>query len=435
MNSKNHLKTLVNKLPDGPGVYFFKNKGKVIYIGKAISLKKRVRSYFSSTQKPLRTLRLIEQIDDIDFTATDSEESALILERDLVRKNIPKYNVDLKDDKAYPYLKLTLKEDFPRLVLVRRKQDDGAKYYGPYTKVKDLKNFLRFINQLFPLRTCRERLKDKRPCLNYFIKHCVGPCRGEINSSIYKELVSNLDKILKGNYKNIIKDLENKMNAAAKEKRFEDAAQFRDYLFSLRGLIERQKALVAKNVNGMSYPKIEIKRKVDHISEKLSSSLNLNKIARVIEAFDISNIAGENPCGSLVYFKDGIAVPQEYRRFKIKTVEGVDDPRMMAEVVFRRYKRRLEEKTVLPDLILIDGGLTQVNAAYSKLRDLKIADIPIFGLAKKEEILFRPLENIPVKLPFDSEELNYLRRIRDEAHRFALKYHRLRRKKSFLPQF
>ncbi|MEW6088217.1 MAG: excinuclease ABC subunit UvrC [bacterium] len=436
MNSKNDLLVLVNKLPDKPGVYFFKSKGSIIYIGKAVSLKKRVRSYFTSSLKPPHILRMVEQIDGIEFTITDSEESALILERDLVKKTLPKYNIELKDDKAYPYLKLTVKEEFPRLILVRRKEDDGSKYYGPYTQAKDLKKFLGLINRLFPLRVCRLACRrqgtDKKPCLNYFIRRCLGPCRGNINRSIYKQLVNSLDKILKGKYKKIFKDLKDKMNNASKEEKFEDAAYYRDYLFSLKGLIEKQKALSSGEPGRPDFVKIDGGIK-NNINEKLTRCLNLPKTVRIIEAFDISNISGEKPCGSLVYFKDGIAVPREYRRFRIKTIEGIDDPGMLAEIIRRRYKRQLDEKAGLPDMIIVDGGITQVNSAYSVLKKLGIKDIPVFGLAKKDEVLYKPFKNVPLRLPFDSEELNYLRRIRDEAHRFAIKYHRLRRKKDFLP--
>lgn len=400
----------VKTLPELPGVYLMKDAaGNIIYVGKASSLKKRVRSYFTKSHKPLKQEILINQIRDIDFIPTASEAEALILEAGLIKEYKPKYNIEIKDDKAYPRLKLTIKEKFPRLLIARRKKDDGARYFGPYTSTKLLKQALKFMRRVFPLRICR--VMPKAPCLNYHLKQCQGPCLEEIGEAAYKKIVENLILFLEGRKLELIKRLTQQMAAAASAQNFEEAVRFRDQIASLSLVCAPHRQF-----------------KTDDQLEELRQVLKLDKRPVLIEAFDISHIFGRDAVGSMISFKEGLPDKSKYRRFKIKMITGIDDYAMLKEVLKRRYQGSLSKKMKLPGLILIDGGKGHLQISAWQLKKLNI-NIPVISIAKQFEYVYVPWQSKPLALSSNSKAKHLLMRIRDEAHRFALAYHRLLRKK------
>ena len=413
-------KEKIKALPASPGVYIMKDKsGDVLYVGKANNLKKRVSSYFQrSRAHPQRIELLISRIADIDFIPVSTSAEALIYENGLIKQLSPKYNVALRDNKSYPLLKLTVNEKFPRLIMTREKRDDGALYYGPYMSAKLLKDALKILEKLFPLRTCNKI--PKKECLQFHMQQCLGPCTGKINEERYGGIVMQLKLFLEGRRAELLRLLSDKMKELSKDERFEEALEYRN----------RLEALSAIKYNKVSY------RPMDEL-EELRNILGIRKRPDRIEAFDVSNIMGEEACGSLVYFYKGKPDKNEYRRFRIKTVSGMDDYSMIREIVRRRYVRSLEEKKVLPDLIVIDGGKGHLSVALDELKKLSIDDIPAIGIAKPARRQGRPVpaggefEHIyvkggkgPVVLPKESKALHLLDRIRDEAHRFAISYHK-----------
>lgn len=406
------IKAKVKQLPTSPGVYIMKNAtGDVLYVGKAISLRKRVSSYFYSarTHTP-RIAIMVAQIADISYVPTLTEAEALIYENSLIKQLVPKYNVALKDDKSYPRLKLTVNEKFPRLFITRKKADDGALYYGPYTSAKLLKEAVLMLRQMFPLRTCVRM--PKNVCLNYHIRQCLGPCAEKVNEAQYADMVAELKLFLEGNRAELVRHLTVKMLEASKREDFEEALR-------LKARIE---ALAAMTEKAMSYtPREEV--------EELKGMLGISGALEVIEAFDVSNIMGESAVGSMIQFYKGKPRKSEYRKFKIRSVRGVDDYSMMREIVSRRYARTLEEKKRLPDLILIDGGKGHLTAALGELEKLGLGEIPVIGIAKEFEHIYSKDRPEPLVLPKDSKALHLLERIRDEAHRFAITYHKSLRSK------
>ena len=401
------VKETVNNLPHTPGVYIMKNaSGEVLYVGKANDLKKRVSSYFQRSKKhPERIESLVSRVTEIDFLPVSTSAEALIYENGLIKQLSPKYNVALRDDKSYPLLKLTVNEKFPRLILTRERKDDGSIYYGPYTSAKLLKEALKILQKLFPLRTCNKM--PKRECLYFSIRECMGPCIGKIDEERYNNMVTQLRLFLEGRRAELIRFLAGKMKELSKEERFEEAMEYRD----------RMEALSTVREDRVYYkPTEEI--------EELKRILGIKKRPERIEAFDVSNIMGEEACGSLVYFYKGKPDKNEYRRFRIKTVTGMDDYSMMREIVRRRYTRRLDEKKPLPDLIVIDGGKGHLGVALDELKKLSIGHIPAIGIAKQFEYIYVKDRKEPIVLPKESKALHLLERIRDEAHRFAISYHK-----------
>lgn len=538
-----HIEEQLKLLPDSPGVYLMKDEfDDIIYVGKAKSLRNRVRSYFRKGNHTYKTKVLVSHIRDFDYIVTDTEVEAYILEANLINKYQPVFNIRLKDDKTYPYIKVTLNEDFPRILKTRIVKNDGAKYYGPFTNVENLHRIIDVLKDVYKLRTCRKDLKagkpEKRPCLNYHIGKCLGPCIGAISPEEYRARVQEACQYLSGHQGDLLKKLEEEMYQAAEERNFERAAHLRDSIKALKSLTEQQKVMYDKNINqdviavvigedgqscvqlliirngsliGQEYyimegteeegekdilesflpqyyeraleipdeillsteiermdllqdllrrkkgrkvtvsiPVIGEKRKLVEMAYnngveslkreavrekykrsrttdavvKLGEILELEKPPVYIEGFDISNIQGIDPVASMVVFKDGQPAKDNYRRYKIKTVEGPNDYAMMKEVVERRYRRVLEEERPFPDLILIDGGKGQLRAAYEVLEELEISHIPIIGLAERNEEVFLPGRSEPVIIPKNSPALHLLQRVRDEAHRFALNYHR-----------
>ena len=549
--------TLNDKLalvPTSPGVYLFKNRrGKVIYIGKAKNLRNRVRSYFQKGRAEGPKLYvLVSKIADLEWIITDSEREALILEANMVKEYKPRYNVTLKDDKSFPYIRVT-SEEFPRIFPTRRIVKDGSRYLGPYTDVHTMRDLLKAIRKIFPIRSCNYRLDDKtvaqrkiKLCLDYYIHRCPGPCQGRISKEEYAQIVRQTVNFIEGKDARVVAELRQAMAQAAERQQFEKAARIRDQIQAIEVFRSRQKVVSPDEVDrdivaiaveeeiacGLVFkvrdgkivgryhfylnrlieqseeevllafvqqyymkvdfipseifvpfemtdrenlaawlseragyrvrilvPKIGEKAKLVRLAQRnakllldelkllrqkekqeraarlhpaveaLQRALALPRAPRRIEAFDISNISGTDTVASMVCFENGRPSKANYRRFKIRTVTGIDDFASMREVVSRRYRRLLEEKASLPDLILIDGGKGQLSSALAALKQLGLENQPVVALAKRLDEVFVPGNPDPQNIPKDSPALRLLQKIRDESHRFAISYHRLLRGK------
>ncbi len=540
------LKTKLKNLSGSPGVYMFKNtEGTIIYIGKAKSLKNRVKSYFIKKIDHPRTRKLVSSIADVDTLATDSELEALILESNLIKEHKPYYNVNLKDDKRYPYIKIT-SEAFPRVLVVRQIKDDGAKYFGPFTNVGGMRRTLKLVRKIFPVRSCNLQLPSTRKyrvCLDYFIGRCPGVCEPDKSSpEEYGEIINNVLLFLSGRSDEVINNLDDKMNEYSEKLEFEKAAQVRDQIAGIRSVVEKQKVVSedladrdiivqarssadvcivvlqvrqgvligrqhyymtapeeidnAKIISSfllryyksitflptevflneevdeqnlieqwfkekkektikIVHPKIGEKHRVVELAIKnaklllgellaqksatrkkppgvllsLQRDLYLKHIPRTIAACDISNLGGTDAVGSVIFFSDAKPMKKGYRRFKIKTIEGQDDFSMMAEVVSRYFNHLAENNENYPDLLLIDGGKGQLNASLGALRELGIIQQQCASLAKRYEEVYLPGRSEPISIPRTSSALKLLQQVRDEAHRFAVTYHRKLRSK------
>ncbi len=408
------LKEKIKSLPLTSGVYLMKNsKNEVLYVGKAVSLRKRLQSYSRSSKTFSKTDLLISALDDVEVITTHSEAEALILEASLIKKYQPKYNVELRDDKSYPFIEVT-DEKFPRIAVVRpRKRNPGSQYYGPYVNPRLIRKALSIIRKIFHFRTCNPF--PNKECLDYHIGLCDAPCIQNISEEEYRKNIENVCFILEGKKDELYRNLRQQMETLAREKKYEQAAKVRDQLRAIGALYS--------GTRDINYYKE---------SEQLQRILGLPKRPERIEAFDISNIMGNQSVGSMVSFFNGQPDKNYYRRFRIKEVAGIDDFKMMAEIVKRRYRRLKNEGATFPDLIVIDGGKGQLSAALEQLVGLKI-EIPIISLAKREEEIFVPHKKNSIVLPKDSLGLKLLQRIRDEAHRFAVSYHRILRRKNTFP--
>ncbi|EGO2635724.1 excinuclease ABC subunit UvrC [Enterococcus faecalis] len=531
------IKNKLALLPDQPGCYLMKDKnGTIIYVGKAKILKNRVRSYFRGSHDT-KTERLVSEIDDFEYIVTESNIEALLLEINLIHKNNPKYNIMLKDDKTYPFIKIT-NEKYPRLMITRKVLKDKALYFGPYPDVNAANETKKLLDRLFPLRKCNP--SQKTPCLYYHLGQCLCPYAFDVDPQVYKDMVEEIKGFLSGGHTEIQNRLQEKMAYAAAHMEFEKAAEFRDQIKAIETVMTRQKMtnvdLIDRDVFGYAVDKgwmcvqvffvrqgklierdvsifpfyddaseafltfigqfyqenehfvpkevlipddidkesveallatkilqpqrgekkklvklasknaaVALNEKFDLIVrkqertigavEKLGNAMNIPAPIR-IEAFDNSNIMGTNPVSAMVVFIDGRPAKNEYRKYKIKTVQGPDDYASMREVIYRRYSRVLKEGLPFPDLILIDGGKGQVDVAKDVLANQLGVDIPVAGLAKNDkhktsELLFGPnLEVVPLER--NSQEFFLLQRIQDEVHRFAITFHRqLRSKNSF----
>lgn len=543
-------------LPTRPGVYLMKNEaGEIIYVGKAKNLRSRVRSYFQRSRDHSPKVRvMVSHITDFDYIVTDSEVEALILENNLIKEHAPRYNVRLKDDKTYPYIKVTLNEHFPRVLLVRRRLNDGARYFGPYTDVKAVRETLDFLRAIFPVRTCRKDIKpgaSDRPCLNYHLGRCEAPCASLVSLEDYRAMIDEVVAFLEGKVEHVIPKLTAKMQEAADKLEYERAARLRDQIYAIRKMAERQKIvaehredqdflgcarvgdlacvqiffvrdgkvvgrdhflldcspeedereilaafikqfyaqaayiprfiflpleldepdileswlsdlrgsrvylhvpkrgakkelveMVMENANTvLEVARSRQERREADIAEalkQLEEVLGLEAPPSRIEAFDISNTQGKDMVASMVVMVDGKLVGDEYRRFRIRSVQdGPNDYLAMQEVISRRFRRGLQEQaeggegkfSTFPDLVLIDGGKGQLNAAI-QIRDELGLDIPFISLAERMEEVFVEGRSEPVNLPRNTKGSLLLQRLRDEAHRFALTYHRNLRGKS-----
>lgn len=408
------MRDKIKDIPLTTGVYLLKDAdGKVIYVGKAVSLRKRVRSYFRKSRGGRsKTDLLVSEIAAIDCIETASEAGALILEAGLIKKYNPKYNVELRDDKSYPLIEIT-GEPFARISLGRpRVRKKGAGYYGPYVNPRLIREALTIIRKIFPFRTCDPF--PAKACLDYHIGLCDAPCVGKISKREYARNIRNVRLILEGKKDTLYRRLKKEMESLAAAHEFEKAARVRDQLRAIGALYSG-----TKDIN---YYKE---------AEQLQRALGLPRLPERIETFDISNIMGRQAAGSMVSFLGGKPDKQNYRRFRIKEVKGIDDFKMMEEVVRRRYRRLRNEGLVFPDLIVIDGGKGQLSAALGALSSLGV-DIPVVSLAKREEEVFLPGKRDALRLPPRSLGLQLLQRMRDEAHRFAISYHKKLRTKQTL---
>lgn len=531
------------------------SRGNILYVGKAINLHNRVRSYFASPAKlSPKTRLMVEQVNDFEFFVVSSEQEALILELNLIKRYRPPYNVLLRDDKTFPYLKLKFNEDWPRLHITRRVEDDGSRYFGPFASIHSLRRTLDVLKRIFPLRTCTgliDSSKSVRPCLNYHMNYCLAPCAGKVGRSEYHRILAQLILFLEGKHEAVTRSIKKKMEEASEALDFERAARFRDQLQAVQAVIEGQNiamkvkgeqdaiAFAADNdqacvqvfmirhgkligresftLKGTSneepvqiitsfvkqfysaspyIPKLLLlqyelegpeviknwlsdrkgarvtvetprrgkkKQLIDIVAENARQGLEQIKIKQIsipadltnalieikkelelprlpyrIEGYDISNIQGKDAVGSMVVFEDGRPKPAHYRRFKIKTVDGANDYAMLQEMLRRRFKRAISKDngstswTIMPDLIVIDGGKGQVNAAREVLKETDLDSISLSSLAKENEELFVPEKSDPIVLPRSSLGLKLLQRLRDEAHRFAISYYqKVHKKRTF----
>jgi excinuclease ABC subunit C len=552
-----HLTRLLGALPDAPGVYIFKDaEGQRIYIGKALSLKSRVRSYWNANswyERPKLAV-MMPRVHDFETIVTNSEKEALLLEATLVRQHMPRYNVHLKDDKKYPWLAITYGEPFPRLIMVRdparyRKENPKAKIFGPYVETGQMWETVRVLRRVFPMRQRRKPLFKDRPCMNFHIGLCLGPCQNLVEEDFYNHMVQQVELFLAGQQRAAVQAMQKEMERCSEALRFEEAARIRDRIQSLNTVVEKQQVffqdktvshdIIAEahterqilivlmrvregklvnsenfdlplenkttwdeafqsfieqyytEVEDISIPReillqhsiedqlvlsdvltqrahrkiavtvpqrgdklrlVEMAQKnagqalekflkeesdvhaqVLALLTKVKEELHLEKLPRRIECFDISNIQGTDNVASMVVFENGVAKKSDYRLFKIRGVEGqANDFASMKEVVTRRYGRLVQEQKSLPDLIIIDGGKGQLNAAQEAAREVGMTDVEMIGLAKKQEEVYFPGRSDPALLPRRSDALYLLQRVRDEAHRFAVTFHRKRRAKRTL---
>ncbi len=540
----NYLKSLIKVLPNKPGIYqYYDSTNTIIYIGKAKDLKKRVSSYFTKRHEHRKTALLVRNIVDIKHMVVQSEQDALLLENNLIKKYQPRYNIQLKDDKSFPWICIK-NESFPRVFITRNLVRDGSKYFGPYTSVYTVRTLLELFKSQYKLRTCnyvlsKENIRNKKykVCLEYHIGNCTGPCEGHVSEQKYNEGIEDITNIVKGNVSGVVKHLKELMQQMSESLNFEDALIIKEKFESLKryqsrstivsptitdidvfsieedekyafinylkvikgaiiqtftleikkvldetieellmsGIVDiRQKIfsnakeiLVPKKLENviegvvfkvplrgekknlmefsqrnakyfrlekdkqavMKNPKI----KVDRILNTIKKDLHLNKLPVIIECFDNSNLQGSEPVASCVVFKDGKPNKKEYRHYNIKTVKGSNDFASMEEVVYRRYKRLLEEKKVLPQLIVVDGGKGQLSSAVLALDKLELrGKISIIGIAKRLEEIYFPEDSVPIYINKNSETLKVIQHLRDEAHRFAITFHRNKRSKTFI---
>lgn len=424
----------VREFPATPGVYLFKDSaGRVIYVGKAKSLRSRAGSYFlKAAAEEQRTAGWVHEICDADFVACDSEVDALLVESRLVKDIQPRHNRELKDDKTFPYLMITTREDFPRVEVTRQPSDRGVKLYGPFASAGALRGAVQVLQRIFKFRTCSldieagdERWKWFRPCLLASIQQCTAPCNLRISKEEYRDDIRRLQLFLEGGKRKLLDELRGEMQQASQRLEFERAARLRDEIRMLETLDERGELDTHAQPEAFY---VDPKKGLTG----LRKVLKLAETPRVVEGIDIAHLGGGQTVASVVQFLDGLPFKPGYRRYKIQGVQGVDDFRSIHEVVSRRYRRLSDEGEVFPDIVLIDGGPGQLNAALAAFRDQELTPPTLLSLAKREELVHRPGETRPLRLSRHAFALRLLQYVRDEAHRFAQHYHHiLRRKHTF----
>ena len=408
MGNAQNLRKNILSAPDSPGVYLMHDSlGRVLYVGKASSLKKRLANYLSGDLDN-KTAALMAKVANLEFRLCTNEAMALLLEARLIHELKPRYNVSLKDDKSFPCVNIS-NEEFPLICITRKKREAGARYLGPYTNVKLLRNALKIVRCSFGYRSCR-RL-PKRSCIYYRINLCPAPCTGKISPQEYRRIIANIILVLEGKGDLLIRKLTGLMQDKSGARDFEAAARIRDQITVLSAMTAGSTGF---NRGG------EL--------EDLKNRLGLENLPARIEGFDISNISGKHSVGSMVSFQHGLADKNNYRRFRIKNFSGINDYKMLSQVVSRRYARLIREKKPLPDLLLIDGGKGHLLTALRQLKELNI-NIPLVSIAKEEENIYSSQKQKALSFPTDAPAMNLIRRIRDEAHRFALSYHHLLHKK------
>lgn len=427
-----HAAAKVKTFPQVPGVYLMKDiAARVIYVGKAKNLRSRAGSYFlKAASEDQRTANWVGEIADIDFVECDSEVDALLMESRLIKDIQPKHNKELKDDKTFPYLMITTRDEFPIVEVTREPKDKGVKLYGPFASAGALRGAIQVLQRIFKFRTCNlditesdERWKWFRPCLLASINQCTAPCNHRISKEDYRRDIKRLQTFLEGGKKRLLKEMNAEMMKASKELDFEKAAVLRDEINMLDRLEERGE------LDTHAQPE------VFYVDPKkgltgLRKVLALKETPRVIEGMDIAHLGGGETVASMVQFIDGLPFKPGYRRFRIQDVDGIDDFRSMYEVVSRRFRRLSDEGDSFPDILLIDGGKGQLNAAMGAFRDQEITPPTVISLAKREEEIFRPGETESIRLSRNSYALRLLQYVRDESHRFAQHYHHILRNKS-----
>jgi excinuclease ABC subunit C len=421
----------VKQFPTAPGVYLMKDSsGRVLYVGKAKNLRNRAAHYFTkAAAEDPRTSDLVKLIADIDFLPADTEVDALLLEARLVKDIQPRFNVELKDDKSFPYLQIRVREDFPRVEFTRSPRRKGVRLYGPFTSARSLRQAIQVLQRIFQFRTCAldinaddSRWRWFRPCLLHSIRQCTAPCNFRVTKEDYRKQIRKLRMVMEGKKDRLIAEMEREMQEASAALLFEKAARLRDDIAALQKL--GQRGDVDKDVQPEVFP-IDPKRGL----AGLRKVLGLEKVPRTIEGVDIAHLGGEDMVASLVHFIDGLPFKPGYRRYRIKSVRGVDDFASIREVVTRRFRRKVREEEVFPDILLIDGGKGQLTAALEAFGVLGVEPPTLLSLAKREEEIYRPGEQEPLRLSRHSAALRLLQYVRDEAHRFAQHYHHILRRK------
>jgi excinuclease ABC subunit C len=424
----------VREFPQTPGVYLFKDSaGRVIYVGKAKNLRARAGSYFlKAAAEDRRTADLVREIADIDLISAESEVDALLVEARLVKDVQPKYNQDLKDDKTFPYLEITTREDFPRVEFTRHPHERGTKLYGPFASAGSLRGAMQVLQKIFKFRTCsldideqEEKWRWYRPCLLASINQCTAPCNLRISKEDYRRDIQRLRMFLEGNKRKLLDEMKDEMRTAAAALKFERAARLRDEIHMLETLDERGEL------------DTHVQPEVFYVDPKkglagLQKVLKLASPPRTIEGVDIAHLAGGQTVASLVQFIDGLPFKPNYRRFKIRDVAGVDDFASIREVIARRFQRLHDDAEMFPDLLLIDGGKGQLSAALGTFAELGITPPAVISLAKRDEEIFVAGGDEPLRLSRHSFALRLLQYVRDEAHRSAQHYHHILRRKSML---
>ena len=428
----------LDRLPHKPGVYIMRDAaGSILYIGKAQDLRKRVAHYFRPTGLETKIRIMVSEIRHIDYIPAESEREALIIEQRLIQRHQPLYNTEWRDDKSYPYLKISMNEDFPRMSLTRRRKRDGAVYFGPYPRVKAVKKLLSWVwkKQFFSLRPCKidfsegrlPAFKKVQSCIYLHTGECPAPCVGKISKEDYRKIAERAVLFFEGGEERLLETWEAEMRAAAQAMDFEKAARLRDSVRALRHVQERV------TFRAVRPEEVEGRIQTSQALQELQKALSLPRPPLRIEAFDISHVQGVETVASMVTFDRGRPLKSHYRKFKIRTVAGVDDFASMEEVVGRRYRRVKEEGLPWPDLILIDGGPGQLSAALKALKKAGApGGVPVASLANREEEVYRPGAHEPLRLPKDSPALQILQHVRDESHRFAVTFHRARRNKGMI---
>jgi excinuclease ABC subunit C len=428
--------TKVRQFPQSPGVYLMKDAaGRVIYVGKAKNLRARAGSYFlKAAADDRRTAELVKEICDIDFLEAESEVDALLAEARLVKDIQPKFNHDLKDDKTFPYLEIFTREVFPRVEFTREPSERGTQLYGPFASAGSLRGAIQVLQKIFKFRTCsldidesEEKWRWFRPCLLASINQCTAPCNLRISKEEYRKDINRLRMFLEGKKQSLLEEMRKDMKSAATNLQFEKAARLRDEIKMLETLNERGDL------------DTHVQPEVFYVDPKkglagLQKVLKLKTTPRTIEGVDIAHLGGGETVASLVQFIDGLPFKPNYRRFKIRGVEGIDDFASIHEVVARRFQRLHEESEVFPDILLIDGGKGQLNAGLAAFRALEIEPPTVLSLAKQEEEIFVMGRDEPLRLSRHAYALRLLQYVRDEAHRFAQHYHHILRRKSLLDE-
>lgn len=425
-------------LPKTPGVYLMKDdKGRVIYVGKSACLRDRVCSYFlPSTQLEFKKAGLLDHVVDFDILHTDSEVEALLAENRLIKDLHPRYNARLVDDKTYPYLMVTTDDEFPGVYITREPRSKGVKLYGPFTNVSQLKEAITHLQKAFKFRTCHleiseadEKRRFFRPCLLYAIHQCTAPCAAKIPRDAYAEDIRNLTRFLDGNRASVLKDLEKQMNEAASNLHFERAARLRDEIKALQALGKR----ASKGTEQFWQPEAFVSNPREGVAH-LQDALALAEPPRIIEGIDIAHLQGGEMVGSLVCFIDGVPFKDGYRRYRIKHGQGNNDFLSIQEVVSRRYREAGQNNELYPDLILIDGGVGQLNAAMDVFKTMDHKPPQVISLAKQEELIHVFGAPEALRLKRNNLGLKLLQYVRDEAHRFAQSYHHILRRKAQLEE-